>query len=106
MRDIEEDMPTNQNVYQGICMTCNHAPFCEKCRTPGQVIWYCEMFDDSVLEKEEAPSEKLVENSEKNVLEKEPTNLKLSGLCVNCRKRNECRLPGVEGGIWHCEEYE
>lgn len=27
------------------------------------------------------------------------------GLCANCAKRTQCRLPQPEGGVWHCEDY-
>lgn len=27
------------------------------------------------------------------------------GLCLNCVKRDWCRLPKPEGGVWRCEEY-
>lgn len=28
------------------------------------------------------------------------------GLCKNCQKRDDCKLPKLEGGVWRCEEYE
>jgi len=38
--------------------------------------------------------------------EKEQDSSKYKGLCKNCRKRDSCRLPKPEGGVWRCEDYE
>lgn len=31
---------------------------------------------------------------------------KHKGLCKNCAKRESCKLPRPEGGVWRCEDYE
>ena len=28
------------------------------------------------------------------------------GLCRNCKKKDTCKLPKPEGGVWRCEDYE
>jgi len=28
------------------------------------------------------------------------------GLCRNCKKKETCKLPKPEGGVWRCEDYE
>jgi hypothetical protein len=28
-----------------------------------------------------------------------------TGLCKNCAKRDTCKIPKSEGGVWHCKHY-
>ena len=32
--------------------------------------------------------------------------IKYTGLCINCDKREECKIRNNEPVIWHCEEYQ
>jgi hypothetical protein len=36
----------------------------------------------------------------------EQDSSKYKGLCKNCKKRDNCKLPRPEGGVWRCEDYE
>jgi hypothetical protein len=38
--------------------------------------------------------------------EDERDSSRYKGLCRNCKKRDSCRLPKPEGGVWRCEDYE
>lgn len=84
-------------VIVGICENCAQAAFClyrEKATHP---IWFCEQFENVFSE----PSPQ--NNTAAHPAVKSQT--RLLGLCANCEKRETCRLPKPESGIWHCEEY-
>ena len=34
------------------------------------------------------------------------TTLKKKGLCATCIKLDTCTFPKLEGGVWHCADYE
>jgi len=33
-------------------------------------------------------------------------NYQAKGLCAHCDSRENCSIPKIDGGIWHCEEYK
>ncbi len=83
----------------GICITCNHLKDCLHRLTNGQVIWFCEEFDDYVPPKPRPTLTALKPDPK-------PDNQEgYMGLCVNCEHRAECIHSKTPGGIWHCEEY-
>jgi hypothetical protein len=92
------EIPPNK----GLCVTCNEATTCSYAKNATAPVLYCEMFDDSQPQSQEAvekvqtstsPSETTVPDSD------------LKGLCVNCDNRHTCTFPKPEEGVWHCEEY-
>jgi hypothetical protein len=84
----------------GLCATCNHMGLCTGRENYKPPVLCCEEFDDHVEQAEPVAAPPL-------------TYIKLAdsqraaevGLCVNCSNREDCALCGVEGGVWHCEEY-
>jgi hypothetical protein len=30
----------------------------------------------------------------------------VKGICTNCERVRDCKLPKAPTGVWHCEEYE
>lgn len=87
----------------GLCATCNNASTCVYRKARGFDALFCEMFDGS------APPEGNRRRNAASIVEMAPDSAapgKRKGLCVNCRNRETCTLPGAEEGVWHCEEYE
>ena len=87
--------------YLGICTTCIHASSCSYKNKSDRYIYYCEEFEIEPAKPR---------NSQTVVCEQERVNQQeydssLKGLCTNCENRKNCKFSGVEGGVWHCEEY-
>lgn len=93
--------------YQGLCLTCVHAPGCAYRQNAAQIILECNEFDDRTagdlrLAQDATSAPKTVRFQS----DFEASNSgKFMGLCVNCDYRENCKLPKTDGGIWHCEEY-
>lgn len=93
-------MPQN-NTCNDLCMTCIHAPTCVRKSVDGRSIWFCEEFDDYVPKRA-----KILPNDASVARDEEITDsVKYAGLCVNCENRKACAHTKVEGGVWHCEDY-
>jgi len=94
----------------GICDTCNHVSECSHyhdCQNQGKAIFHCEDFDDR---PELCLVEGKVVDDEEQHHEPSKTSIayikgRMNGLCLNCEKREACRYPIRDGGVWHCEEY-
>ena len=87
-------------MFIGLCATCNNAESCVYRKRRGTDAVYCEMFDDYVsFSSKDIPSVAMT-------TPKTTVSGELKGLCVNCVHRDNCKLPRLEGGVWHCEEYE
>jgi len=84
----------------GICSTCNSMELCTSRRTWIGPVHHCEEFDDCVDSPSRPARLAIVTTNEPE------TDGGLFGICVNCAHRETCTFPKVEGGIWHCEEYE
>lgn len=84
----------------GLCMTCNHVGICTNRRTFVGPVTFCEEFDDFV-----EPQEVAATGEETYTIISTPGPAAQLGLCVNCAHQAGCALRGVEGGVWHCEEY-
>jgi hypothetical protein len=84
--------------YQGLCLTCNHAPTCVRRLHHGEPVWQCEEFDDfqPVVRRTAAPTEEKPHIATSDLYK---------GLCCNCENNEFCQIPKTEGGVWHCEEY-
>jgi len=39
-------------------------------------------------------------------LPRENQVFELSGLCVSCKRKHRCDKCHVEGGVWHCADFE
>ena len=84
-----------------LCSTCIHASDCTYRIKSDRYIYYCEEFEIEPAKPR---------NSQTVVCEQERVNQQehdssLKGLCTNCENRKNCKFSGVEGGVWHCEEY-
>lgn len=94
----------NEIEILSLCSTCDLAPGCtfvrDKDKRPPNL--FCEEFtcDNS------RPTKKVIRNNPNvsAVIKDNPSKLK--GLCSDCENRNFCTFPKLEGGIWHCEEYQ
>ena len=100
----------SQAKQTDICQTCIHAAHCahhKQCQSQGKVIFYCEDFDDkpvlSVVQGEVDDDRQQHSNPSKTGIAYIKGRMK--GLCLNCEKRESCRYPTRDGGVWHCEEY-
>ena len=100
----------SQAQQTDICQTCIHAADCvhhQHCQSQGKAIFHCDEFDDR-------PAFHVVQGENPGNAEHRPAPTensivyikgRMKGLCVNCGKRESCKYPASEGGVWHCEEY-
>jgi len=66
---------------------------------PKRPVLYCEEREDPVAppayaEQQEPPAFEIHDTDH------------FRGLCVTCRRREQCTYPMPAGGVWHCEEFE
>jgi len=98
----EKNILTNSEFIQGLCMSCNNAPFCIfRARDSRRNVLYCELFENYLPVQKHEPKSKIAISP--NADKKEERKFK--GLCTNCENRHTCTYPKPEGGVWHCEEY-
>ena len=110
-KKIERKKPSKMSEgdmrQYGLCSTCNSIETCINRKNWKGPVMFCEEFDDCV--PVDTP-EKTTESAKKGTVIALPEKTKAAsvrrGLCVNCRHRETCGFPIVEGGVWHCEEYE
>ena len=93
-----------------ICQTCIHVIECahyKNCQKQGKAVLHCENFDDKpplrVVEGEIPADEKHRSKPSNECIPY--VQGRMNGLCINCERRETCRYPIREGGVWHCEEY-
>ena len=68
---------------------------------------FCEEFDDRGPVVTTGKTKKSAKTDAATATPIKSKNVnKRRGLCVNCRHCDTCTFPIVEGGVWHCEEYE
>jgi len=87
-----------------LCSNCKNAPTCTFPKDPNRPSFYCEEFEIEDVH----PSVKTIR---KDVSLATPSvdaedSGKFIGLCSNCDNRRTCGFPRLEGGVWHCEEYQ
>lgn len=97
MANAESVDVTGHIASIGICENCAQAAHCLFRENAAQPVWFCEQFEN-VISEPALPKNPVVHSTGKSPI-------RLLGLCVNCEKRESCRLPKPESGIWHCEEY-
>lgn len=96
-----EKAKTKPKDIDGLCSTCNNEPDCAHKNTRGPVH-QCEEFD--AYQEPAGRIEHIAAPKKDNGNGKE--GRKFKGLCVNCNHRETCVNADLEGGVWHCEEYE
>lgn len=88
--------------HSGLCTTCYHSPGCVNHGTRQRPIFECEEFFQSA----NGSATHSKPDPEPDNDRPATTGHAFEGLCCNCNHRNHCMMRRVEGGIWHCEEYE
>ncbi len=105
--DATQEMSVGDMRQYGLCSTCNTIDTCTVRKNWKGPVMFCEEFDDNVPV---ATTGKKLESAKSHKATASPgkTNAasKRRGLCVNCLHCDTCTFPIVEGGVWHCEEYE
>jgi hypothetical protein len=94
-----KDISDHEEPVLDLCSTCNHKDNCTLSST-SSIVYHCEEFDDSTQKQD------TITIPEHSVKEDKIHNEQHMGLCVNCIHRDTCSLSKMEGGVWHCEEYE
>jgi hypothetical protein len=84
----------------GLCSTCSSAPGCSHQASVKGSIFQCEEFSLSP-----PPPHAFFEGRPKTNGDRMQGGNESEGLCCNCGNRNSCGMRGVDGGVWHCEEY-
>ena len=96
----------NVQSIVGLCWTCNNAPTCFHHARRGPAL-FCELFDNYVspdvilASRTSAPARRPFTVPAAN-----DATVAQAGLCLNCEHAAHCGHPKLEGGIWHCEDYE
>ncbi len=99
---------TKRPAFSGICATCVYAGDCALAVGDRGPVFHCEEFECNGLE----PSEQEDRVSEPSLggsspqYDDESSTPQYRGLCSDCAHRLFCMYADVEGGIWHCEEYD
>jgi hypothetical protein len=103
---------SDMKEYRGLCTTCNNAPECEFLRHHNKTVYHCEEYDDSTSTQSKINNRKQSQQNEtesgsgSSGFSSEEESATYKGLCVNCENRRMCHHARVEGGIWHCENYQ
>jgi hypothetical protein len=82
--------------HRDLCCICTYHATCMYRGDPKQPKLCCELFDVDV------PALTLCAPAAHG--NAEDIELK-GGLCYNCENRKTCTIRGVQGDVWHCEEY-
>jgi len=96
----------------GLCFNCRHVGTCIARKERGGYVMFCNEHDDG-LSREEEEAMKLEAKRRRAASPRsgapdpdgEP-EARRRGICVSCKWRKTCTFPPVEGGVWHCEEFE
>ena len=97
------------NDYGGLCLTCNNAATCKFLQNHNKTVWQCEEYDDRTGVISKSNTKKGTQHAESETSPASTGNFSekiYKGLCVNCENRETCKHDKIEGGIWHCENYE
>lgn len=84
--------------FSSLCNTCDHFNACAY-QDLENGVQQCELF-----ENESGPLKIVTTNNSKIESASPPVGVK--GICVNCDRVWDCKLPKAPAGVWHCEEYE
>jgi len=92
------------SIYTRLCSTCRYGRNCALAPKEACPVWHCEGFefqeagagDVQALDAPLLPVNRGQEQAPRGH----------QGLCDDCANSRNCSLTAVEGGIWHCEEYQ
>ena len=103
-KDQEKKIMSEDQVFSGLCISCQNAPECTFPRDPSRPVGQCDEFRGENLPPEGISLEgRSLMRTGLIQAEKDPSPW--IGLCKNCENREFCRFPKPEGGVWRCEEY-
>lgn len=88
-----------EREFSTLCNTCDHFNACSY-QDDEKGIIQCELF-----ENESGIFIASIANAG-NVNENAAPPVGVKGICVNCDRVWDCKLPKAPAGVWHCEEYE
>lgn len=100
----------SSSEYTGLCSICNRTQSCSLPRESTRSILECDEFEIQSLYR--IPTFEFITDK---ILSDEPLAVEpvhsvetnqFKGLCCDCANRKTCTYPKVEGGIFHCEEYQ
>ena len=88
---------------KGLCLDCIRSENCTLSHNLEEIVWNCEDYENEDVsgEKFEQITPKKYELESKIIPAEEST----PGLCAHCIYKETCSLKGIDGGVWHCEEY-
>ena len=89
---------------KSLCVTCKYKEGCGFKKDPEIPSYFCEEFD--YIRSPAKPFAAKIPLSNPEDKGEKDRDHHLLGLCINCENRHSCRHSNVEGGVWHCEEYE
>jgi hypothetical protein len=94
------EAPVHESVATGLCATCDHAPRCTHARASGVPVLECDDASPFVIAIAPATGIDVVRPAAP------PSRTAAKGLCATCVLLANCTYPKLEGGVWHCEEFE
>ena len=94
------EAPVHRTVAAGLCTTCEHEPRCTHARASGVPVLECD--DVSTFTIAIAPTTGI----ETTRHPAPPPQFAAKGLCATCDRLVNCTYPKLEGGVWHCDEFE
>lgn len=99
-------IPVDATSGLGLCWTCNNSPSCFYHARRGPAL-FCELFDNYV------PPDLILSGRTATPVQRPfsvrraaETDGRQAGLCVNCEQASRCGHAQLEGGVWHCGDYE
>ena len=90
----------------GLCSNCTHAPACTYPRNSGQPVLQCEEYDCAPAPVAGANRAGKPSKARSQRRATSQSGDRVPGLCANCDNVRTCTFPRLEGGVWHCEEYQ
>ena len=102
--DLKVELHSRINKRSGLCADCVRAESCTLSHNSDATIWNCEDYEnEEVAPVPAAPKSEIQETKDAVIGDEVVAN---PGLCPFCIHQDTCSLKNLEGGVWHCEEYE
>ncbi len=93
---LKLEVLTKKNQRKGLCKDCARSENCSLNQNSENVVWDCDDYSDDAV-------------TLSSVREKNNDTVQVNsnpGLCAFCIHSENCNLKQLEGGVWHCEEYQ
>jgi hypothetical protein len=101
---IADTAMDDRNDEKDICRQCRHRHDCRLIEQR-QAAWP-KITDCPLLEPMDSAGEQEPLSPAPRGERRSPITFRELGLCKDCGLRHTCRLPLLEGGIWHCKDYQ